>query len=214
MVKFPSGLGGSLGFKLGSGYSPKQLGRLLNLMIAVPGEGERALSNQDIEEQIDKLRKKAAKYRGSFWMAGIFTLAQGLMNLLGDNILGKTDTLAFVSEVGGEWELFETLMFGSILVTLLLVLPLAIHTTLSAVLIYYIADESECEKQAAVRWGVVGIVYAVLWQLVYLVGDRFVQDGLSWCLSLMIRIGIGLLAYYAVFKLLSLFHRDGDTETV
>jgi hypothetical protein len=156
VVKFPSGLGGSLGFKLSSGYSPKQLGHLLNLMIEMLGKEE--LPNQDIEEQIDELRRKTAKYRGAFWMAGIFTLVQGLVNLVADCVLGKIESVAFISEVETNRGLLETLMFGSVLVMLLLILPLVIHTAISAILIYYIADESECEKQAAARWGVTGIV--------------------------------------------------------
>ncbi|MBN1878153.1 MAG: hypothetical protein JXA33_28285 [Anaerolineae bacterium] len=213
VVNFPSGLGGSLGFKLSSGYSPKQLGHLISLMLEMPGENEKELPNQDVEAQIDKLRRKTAKYRGAFWMAGIFTLVQGLVNLVADCVLGKTEPVAFISEVGANRGLFETLMLGSALVMIWLVLPLVIYAAISAVLIYYIADESECEEQAAVRWGAAGIVYALLLQWVFWVGDRFTQDGLACWLSLAIRIGVGVLVYYSVFKLLSLFRGDGDIET-
>ncbi len=203
VVQFPFGLGKSLGFRLSSGYSPKQLGHLLNLMIETP--------NQDIEKQIDGLRRKAAKYRGAFWMAGILTLVQGLLNLIADNMLGRTDSIALIPDVGTKGSLFLILMFGSVL-AMILVLLLAIHIAISAVLIYCIADESECEKQAMARWVVAGIVCAVLLQLVFWVRDRLVQESLASWLSWVIRIGVGLLAYYSVFKLPSLFRRDGGME--
>lgn len=178
-----------------SGHTPQQIYELLQDLMSqtVDGAGMRQPSSA-MQQQLVETSKRASRLRGAVLMAAVFAISGGLTAVVCSLVTGETqltDVVSILSRLDwvGMLGLLNIILFSFVFLALM-----------AAIAIYFLVDDSYLDFRWTVRWAVVGVVYALLWQLGSSLFRHF--DVPATCLmDILLRVPIAGLAYLLVFRL-------------
>lgn len=178
-----------------SGHTPQQIFELIQDLVSQPADADGMQHpSPAMKRQLEEIDKRARRFRGTVLMAAVFTISGGLTTLVYNLATGEAESPNLATFLAtADWfimlALFTILLWGFIFSALMAAIP-----------IYFLIDDLCLGLRGTVRWIVVGVVYALLWQLSSSLLHRF-DIPITFLVSVLLRIPIAGLAYWLVFGL-------------
>jgi hypothetical protein len=177
------------------GHTPQQIYELIQDLVSQPADADGMRNpSSAMKRQLEEIDKRARKLRGTVLMAAVFTISGELTALVYNLVTGEAEFPGLATFLAtADWFImlasFTILLWGFIFSVLLAAIP-----------IYFLINDSHLDLQGAIRWVVVGVVYALLWQLSSSLLRHF-DIPITCLMGVLLRIPVAGLAYLLVFGL-------------
>jgi hypothetical protein len=190
-------------------HTPQQIYELIqNLVSQTADANGMRHPSPAIQQQLEKTRKRARRFRATTLMAVTFTISGRLTTLVYSLVTGEMELPKLVTLLPSiNW--FTIMSLSTILLWSFL-----LSTSMAAIPIYFLIDDPYLDSSRAIHWVIVGIVYALLWQFSSSLFHHL--DIPTPCLvSILLRALIAGLAYLLVFRLfLRMQEKEGTAQQV
>ncbi len=181
-----------------SEHTPQQIYELIQDLVnqTADNDGMRH-PNSAMKQQIEESSKRAKRLTKATRLAVVFTISHSLTSMIYYNLSSVQPDQAGLTTLltRDHWFWLVGLLIFSLG-------SLVFSTLIAAIPIYFLVDDSPLDSQEAIRWIIVGIIYALLWQITLLFFYRL--DIPTPCLlDFLLKTPSAGLSYLLVFGLFS-----------